>query len=277
MTVPAPVAADPLTAIGLVDDEDIDLLSAALVLAALDRPGLNLTPYEEHLNQLVDDSMRLGTKARDAVTRAAVLTRVIGDRYGYSGDTVDYDLPSNANLIDVIERRRGLPVALGILYIGVARRLGWPATGLNIPAHFILRIGSADLGVLLDPFDGGRAIEADALPQRLRKLGLKASQININVSTELNDRAVLVRLLNNLAARAEANGDLERALIMHQRMTTIAPLSTGLWWERARIEQAVGRMAAARASLMHMLETTHDATLEKRVRAAIIAMARSLN
>ncbi len=71
--------------------------------------------------------------------------------------------------------------------------------------------------------------------------------------------------------------ELARALVLHERMTTIAPSFTGLWWERARLEQLMGQVHAARGSLSAMLETTRDATLRTRIRAALDALARSIN
>ena len=58
-------------------------------------------------------------------------------------------------------------------------------------------------------------------------------------------------------------------------MTVLAPRLASLWWERARLEQLLGRNRAARASLAAMLETTHDAALTRRIHAALAALARS--
>ena len=57
-------------------------------------------------------------------------------RYGYDGDRLSYDDPRNADLMAVIDRRRGLPVALGILYIHAARAAGFEARGLEFARPF---------------------------------------------------------------------------------------------------------------------------------------------
>ena len=58
----------------------------------------------------------------------------------YDGDRLNYDDPGNADFMSVIDRRRGLPVALGILYLHrAARAAGFQAMGLNTPGHFLLR------------------------------------------------------------------------------------------------------------------------------------------
>ena len=83
------------------------------------------------------------------------LKSVLVSEYGYSGDTVSYDSLQNANLIQVIDRRKGLPITLGIIYIHAARAQGWDIDGLNFPGHFLLRIEDGVKRTIFDPFNGG--------------------------------------------------------------------------------------------------------------------------
>jgi regulator of sirC expression with transglutaminase-like and TPR domain len=268
---------ESLLGLGVLDDDDLDIIEAALALGKADKPGTDLTRYRDHVDDLAGQCMMLAPPGANAKARAEALAAVIGDRAGYQGDRQAYDDPANANLLDVIDRKKGLPVALSILYLGIASRLGWEAKGLNVPAHFLIRVGTPEAGVLQDPFDGGTLISPGDLPKRLKGLGLKPEQMTPESFAPLPDRAVLIRLLNNLAARAEHADDMARALVLHQRMTAVAPNYTGLWWERARLEQASGHLSAARASLTHMLETTRDPDLTRRIHQALEGLARSLN
>lgn len=90
----------------------------------------------------------------------------------------------------------------------------------------------------------------------------------------MSNRGVLVRLLTNQASRAEAAGDTARALTLYERMSTVAPEYTHLWWERARLQLIEGDVPGARASLSAMLETTRDPALRDHVSAALDALAR---
>ena len=63
--------------------------------------------------------------------------------HGYAGDTETYD--DIQTLIScVIDRRKGLPVALGILLIHMARAQGWSITGLVPTGHFHPRLTHAE-------------------------------------------------------------------------------------------------------------------------------------
>ena len=100
-------------------DAEIDIAEAALILAAFDRPGVSLSHYRQHLSRLARDTADLGERHGATASlhgRVAALNAVMLERYGYAGDRLTYDDIQNANLMRVIDRRKGLPVALGILY-----------------------------------------------------------------------------------------------------------------------------------------------------------------
>ncbi|MCA3254809.1 MAG: transglutaminase family protein [Alphaproteobacteria bacterium] len=267
---------DGVSALGLLDDEAILLDEAALALAALDNPDADLAAYRR---QIALWTARL--LARDAgvgaADRARALAAVLADEGGFVGDDRTYDDPANADLIRVIDRRRGLPVALAILYVALARRVGWTAEALNVPGHVLIRIGADADSVLVDPFDRGRILAAHDVRELLaRMLGRDARPEPAHFAA-LGNCSTLVRLLSNQATRARQAGDVARALELHERMTAIAPAFSGLWWERARLEQLLGRVVDARASLSSMLETTRDPALRRRIAAALDALARSIN
>lgn len=55
----------------------------------------------------------------------------------------------------VLQRRTGIPITLGLLYMVIAQRLGLSLHGLNLPGH--LMVGNNLEGItnlLVDPFDG---------------------------------------------------------------------------------------------------------------------------
>lgn len=86
------------------------------------------------------------------------------------------------------------------------------------------------------------------------------------------NRAVVIRLLQNQASRAELAGRGRRALELYVRMTGMAPAYPHTWWERARLELVDNEIAAARASLGAMLEITRDPRLRRRVTETLDAL-----
>jgi regulator of sirC expression with transglutaminase-like and TPR domain len=261
--------------LGLLEDDDITLDAAALELAALDHPGLDLAPYVELLGEISDRVLQRGFNARTAKERADALSEVIAGEFRFHGDRANYDDPANTDLIEVIDRRLGLPVSLSILYVAAARRAGWKADALNTPGHVLVRIGPDTSPVLIDPFAGGALVDPSQLAGLLTYALVEGAVPTSEHLAPMSNRAVLVRLLMNQATRAEAAGQTARALALYERMTIVAPSSGPSWWERARLELVEGRVKEARASLSAMLEMTRDPIMRTHIAAALDALAGS--
>ena len=95
------------------------------------------------------------TRSPEEVTAAC--TEVLGGVHRFEGDRQHYDDPQNSMLDVVLERRRGLPILLSVVYIEAARRAGIALSGVGLPGHFVVGHFGADPPRLLDPFDGGGA------------------------------------------------------------------------------------------------------------------------
>ena len=264
---------DELAHLGLLEDEAIGLDASALEIAALDHPGTSLDPYVDLLGEITERLVAVGGDARSAAGRAAVLADVIAGEFGFTGDHDSYDDPDNADLIRVMDRRRGLPVSLAILYVAAARRLGWSADALNTPGHVLVRIGSETEPVLIDPFNGGAVVAPPQLAALLTRMLGPGTAPTVEHLSPLSNRSVLVRLLMNQATRAESAGRGERALALYTRMTLVAPSNGHGWWERARLELMRGDVGDARASLSAMLEVTREPGLRAHIFAALDALS----
>ena len=262
-----------LGAIGLLDDADIDLVEAGIALSLADRPKAD----SQKLRRLLSGwaiTLQRDLAPATGKGRALRLAGLIAGDAGLTGDMGDYDNPLNADLIAVAERGRGLPIALSLLYVALARRVGWRADALALPGHVLLEVHGGGEPALLDPFEHGTTVSLARAADIARHGGGLPIGGRFPV---MSNRDMLVRLVSNQASRAAMSGDVSRALVLHERLTALAPRVSALWWERARLDQRIGRLAAARASLTAMLETTHDPALGQRIRTTLAALARSDN
>lgn len=262
---------DPLAAIGCQDDADIRLDLAALELAAADRARADTAAPAAWLDGL---ALRLTPGTPGTAARADALAALLAGQEGFTGDSLDYDSPRNADFLDVLDRRRGLPIALAILYVAIARRAGWTAQVLALPGHVLVALGGEADRVLIDPFHAGHLVSPDAFADLVANALGRGQALRPEQAQLLDNRATLVRLVMNQASRARQAGDHPRALTLYRRLTLVAPSFPALWWERARLEQISGDIEAARRSLAAMRETTRDPALHDRIRAAFAALAR---
>jgi regulator of sirC expression with transglutaminase-like and TPR domain len=249
-TVAEVAPSDYLRRLGQAGEGPHDVATAALMLAALDHPEKKLAPYHAHLAELTHAVRSEAGFARDSEAMARALSSVLVGRYGYDGDRLHYDDPTNADLMAVIERRRGMPVTLGILYIHAARGGGMEACGLLSPGHFLLRMMAKGREILIDPFNGGAALDRDRMraPQFMggAPLGDPAGLEEPNALEPVSDTDVLLRLQNNIKSRALKNRDSARGIEILRRMVLIAPRRPLLWLELGRIYESSGSLSAAR-------------------------------
>lgn len=268
---------DKLRAIGQAADNAIPIGPAALYLSALDHPGIDLAPYLQHLDQMEADAreripaLRRGMSEAEAIAR--ILSDTIGSRHGYAGDHDTFDDPQNADLIRVIDRRRGLPVSLGIIYLEIARRLGVKAQGMNTPGHFLMRVGKDEQARILDPFNGGLVLAADDL----RPLG-PAQGITAPDYGPVENREVLLRLLNNIRSRALAGKDMRRVLEIVERMVLVSPRQPDLWLDLARANESIGKLKGAIQAAQQCMSLADRESVEGREAAfSLASLRRRLN
>lgn len=246
-----------LRRIGGQTDSGIDLAATALILAALDRPRVPLERYGHHLSLLARDTAELGEKrgaTNSLLARAAALNFVMLERYGYGGDRRSYDDPQNANLMRVIDRRKGLPVALGILYIHAARAQGWSIAGLAFPGHFMLHLELGGERVILDPFNGGALRGPKELREILQSIAGEEAELQLEHTEPVANRDILLRLQNNIKLRLLQERRAEDALTVLETMLMFAPGIGQLWREAGTLHAHLGNLRAAAMTLEHYLE-----------------------
>ncbi len=265
-------AEEILREIGTRSDDDIDLAEGALALAALDRPGVALDRYRDHIALLADDvGNALSGKG---VTLSDALNNVVLKSHGYCGDMLTYDDIQNANLMRVIDRKKGLPVALGILYLHAARAHGFAADGINFPGHFMIRIGEDGARLIIDPFNEGIERSVVDLRELLKATAGMEAELAPEHYAAVGNRDILVRLQNNIKARHERAGRPEDALRVVEGMLMFAPDMIPLWREAGAIHARIGNLGAAIEAFQTIIERA-DTDAARHDAAAIVQKLKS--
>ncbi|MFC3125311.1 SirB1 family protein [Pseudoroseomonas globiformis] len=239
-----------LDAAGQLPDEELDLANIALQLARIDAPDADAAAAAAHLSEVARAAVDAATANKaadegDAERRAAVLRAVLEQRFSYRGDTETYDAPENANLIRVTERRRGLPVALGLIWLHAAEAAGWNAWGLDFPGHFLIALEGHDGPCIVDPYQPAQPLAAPALRAILKRMQGPQAELRPEQTAPVPRRAVLLRLQNNLKLRRLQAGDVRGALTATEDMLRFAPAAAALWREATLMNQRLDRIGAA--------------------------------
>jgi regulator of sirC expression with transglutaminase-like and TPR domain len=231
---------------------DGDAASGALWIAAEEVGDLDVARYLDFLQARADAVQRLVGNDTGADAPRDALAGELFERQGFRGDQSDYYDPRNSYLNEVIERRRGIPITLSIVYLAVGTRLGLPVAGVNAPGHFLVRCGSS----IVDPFDGGRVWPRAVFEDHLRQLGAAdpARHAERLLSEPPRTRDILARVLANLKANYLRRGELDRALAVVDRLVHLDPDEARWLRERAALYQHLDCPRAAADDLERYLE-----------------------
>jgi regulator of sirC expression with transglutaminase-like and TPR domain len=260
-----------LDAIGSLPDTEIDIADAALHLARIDAPEADWQSARAHLSELAREIVAIAHDSPDdhLASRAAALSTLLASRHGYAGDSETYDDLANANLIGVIERRKGLPVALGILWLHAARAAGWAAHGADFPGHFLVALEGRGTQGVLDVFNAGMPLGAPALRALLKRVEGEAAELRPGLLRPMATRRVLLRLQQNIVTRRLRGSDLAGALACTEDMLRIAPDAADPWRQAAFMNQRLDRVADALRCFERFLALVPEGDAAIRVQGVI--------
>lgn len=251
------------------EGEGASFLDAAILVARTLDPDIDAAAVDAELQGLAVGAMSAVSAAAPLSVRTASLCAFLKGACGFGGDPQRYYEIDNSRIDRVLDTRRGLPIALAVIYVEVGRRYGLDAGGVNFPGHFLVRFADDSDTVLVDPFVGKRLDTDDC-----RRL-LKATQ---GQHAELSDahfapataQGVLVRMLNNLKQLALGESRHADALRFSDFILISAPEMVFEHGDRAALYERLGKPELALAELAilrpHLSDARAKARLEEEIR-----------
>ena len=252
------------------DDDAVRPAEAALLLAALERPVPDST-IDGHLSYLTELAAGIRPAAGSSAERLADgLFEAFSRQNRFRGDDRDDDEVDNANLAWVIDNRRGVATALGLLALDVARGAGLAADALAFPVHFLLRIED-DSGrrLILDPSTGGRVVEPPEMRALLKAATGIASELEPSHYAAMGNREMVVRLQNETKLRLLRCGRIDRALAVVEATLLLSPDLPLLWREAGMMHIRLDNPGAAVAALEQFIARTPNAQARARTQALL--------
>jgi regulator of sirC expression with transglutaminase-like and TPR domain len=256
-------AVDELASILKQDEERVDLLKAALVVAKLDNAEIDVAAYCDEVDRMAEEIRKQLKKSADDEAKVAALNKYLFVENGYHGSRRDYYSRSNSYLNEVIDDREGLPITLAVLYIEVGRRLGLKLEGVGLPGHFLAGLVAKN-GELryLDPFEGGAKLtEADAVIRAREITGHAPTSAQLQPTTK---KAIVLRMLENLLGLANDDGESARPRMLGylDAILAVAPENLERRMMRTMVHYREGRYDDALSDIDYLLEH-HRAQLDE--------------
>jgi len=239
----------------------VDVLAAALALINDARPDADV----EHVREAIDDwGERLRRQIAhqgaefEPLTGSLLLRRLLFEDEGFAGDAETPHDPANTELDLVLERRRGLPLTLGLIMIEVGKRAGLPLHAVSFPGRFLVGLAMAPRALLLDPFRGARIVlpeECQGLLDAFQRPGLRLRPEFLKPCPP--DRFV-ERMLANLKHAYLRRAEVDAAIRVQGRIVDLRPDEPGPLRERAHLELQAGRHDEAVRDLESAVRLSRD-------------------
>ena len=233
------------------------LAEGALILAAEARPDVDIEAGLESLAELVERSRLLVETTTSASAAVEALNHSIFEVERFRGSHEQYDDPRNSFLDEVLVRRRGLPITLSILYVEVARRLGFEAYGVGFPGHFLAKvvgIPEAPRGeVIVDAFFG-RILSLEDCAERLRAASGDDVAFDPDCLRPTSAREIYVRMLTNLKLQYLQRGDALSALGCFDRILVFTPDAAPEYRDRGLLLERLDCILPAIEDMTRFLE-----------------------
>jgi regulator of sirC expression with transglutaminase-like and TPR domain len=199
-----------------------NLARGALLIALEEYPRLDVDGYIDELDGLAARAERRCSPSEPPVFRLGHLHAEMFDVDGYRGDTGSYYDPRNAYLNEVIDRRLGIPITLSIIFLHVAAKLGFTASGVGLPGHYIVKVQFELNEVYVDPFHDGTTLTMGEIATMLRQVTGGQAQLGSEHLRAWSGRETLARVLANLHSMWTRAGDPRRASAARERMEMLA-------------------------------------------------------
>jgi regulator of sirC expression with transglutaminase-like and TPR domain len=249
VTAPVPSARQLFSREAARPDAELDLARAALLVAREEYAQLPVELYLARLDQLAEEVRdRLSDETAPPVVLQELLATLY-ERHGFKGNRDAYYDPRNSYLNDVLDRRLGIPLTLGMVLLEVGWRLDLPLEGVNFPHHFLVRYRGDAVDLLIDPFDGGHVRFEDQAQEFLDRVYGGMVRVRPSFLKTASRRDMLVRLLTNLKGVYLNVSDDPRAAAALERILLLRPDATA---ERRMLGVVFARMGRPHEAERHL-------------------------
>jgi regulator of sirC expression with transglutaminase-like and TPR domain len=256
------------------EDERIDLTRAALLIARTEYPKLDIEPYSARIDELAG---RVAAAVPDLNTQHTIgmLNRVLFDEAGLRGNRDDYHDPRNSFLNDVLDRGLGIPITLSIVYMEVARRIGFPLAGVGMPGHFLLKHYS-EQETFIDCFNRGDLVDQQDCQRRLDEIYSGELALRPEFLHPISRRQILIRMLNNLKTVYLSTRNFRKALAIADLILVVYPRSPEDVKQRALLRYSLELHKLAAEDLQEYLAMSPEASDAGEIRQMSLSIRRML-
>jgi len=246
-----------------------DLARAALLVAAESDPDVDVDGQIHTLESWAEQLRAMLEPEWNNLQKLARLRHFVFEELRFRGEERDYYSPANSLLHQVMERRRGVPLTLSIIFMELGWRVGIPFEGVGFPGHFLVRLAGEPRDLLLDPYQRGTSVHEEDCRRMLHDLSGGKLELRDKHLMSITKRDMIRRLLMNLKGSYLRANDDEQALAAVDRLLLIHPGDPDEIRDRGLLLYRLQRYGAAIESLLGYLESRPEAPDRESIEAHV--------
>jgi len=196
-----------------------DLISGAILIANFQYPELNFEETYQAIDKIKQDVWIEINDNLTALEKIKIVNHVFFEVHGFSRNNTFQNSPHSNFINQLLETKKGSPIALAILYSGICQQLNLPVSGVALPKNFILCYKDpqvpaiyedATQGVLfyINPFNKGVVFGKKEIELFIKQQKLENKKTYFQPCT---NKETITHLLTGLVEFYENRGDLTKA------------------------------------------------------------------
>ncbi|MGO9267312.1 MAG: SirB1 family protein [Candidatus Binataceae bacterium] len=257
--------------------EPIPLARGALLIAKEEYPGLDVDGYLARITDLAREGAPQVNAGADTIEKVQLLSDFLFAQKGFDGNRDQFADPRNSFLNEVLERRRGIPITLAVVYLEVGRQMGLNLFGVGFPAHFLVKAVDERGELIIDPFNAGMILGLDEIRARLAKIYGQPVDLNPAMLKAVGAREILTRMLRNLKNIYASGSDWNRALGTLDRILILDPRAAEEMLERGGLHERLECFGPALADFRAFLAQAPEHPGADVAREAVVRLLRQVS
>ena len=214
-------------------DGEFALFEAAVSLGQDEYPEMDVQTVLGEVDQLLERVRRRLASDSGPVQKLRILNQFFFRDLGFAGNVNDFYDPDNSFIHRLLQSRRGIPIAMAVLWMELAQGLGL---------------------AVIDPLSG-KSLSREELSERLEPYR-KRSGLMDELETPLGlylqtapSRDIIARMLSNLKEIHKSQNDWARLLAVQERLVVLLPKSWPEYRDRGLAHAELGHIEQALADL----------------------------
>lgn len=196
-----------------------DLLEGMWIVATYQYPDLDFNKLKTEFDQLFYEAwvdMAEETKPSEIVK---MLNNIVFGKMKFSANTKNFHSPSNSMINNVLESRKGNPIAMCVVYLLMAQKLKLPIYGVNLPNLFILTYKTEnEEQFYINAFNKGLIFSKADIENYISHLNLSPKPIFFDPCDHID---IIARVFRNLIVSFEKIGEKEKVKEVKSLLTIV--------------------------------------------------------